>query len=439
MAFDVNRLVSLRPDVIDFGPFADLVNEEFRTLWQQILDGVWAQWRYEHQLPSYRGPELELHPRASSAPAASIGPAADDRSLVFCGGGKDSLIAAKLFEELDQPFESFAYSHSIYGDHELQHRLLDGLLDHCAPGARHRLAISDDFLGSEIDLEPFGVRSVTAAETPGSLFLALPLALAHRHRNLVLAHEKSADEGNLVWELTGEEINHQWGKSLAAEALLDDYLRRHLLADVRYFSVLKPVRDTIIFPALGHYLAAVPATHSCNVEKPWCRRCPKCVYVWLGYAAYLPRSVVLETLGENLFDVEANLGWFAQLLGQEGHLPFECVGQVEESRLALALASRRGWTGLAIERFAGPIEHSVTPASVAHLFEVAGHGHRIPPQLSERVITILERRATEARQFVGRTLARAPDRLPGHRGGRSKKREGPRPSLPGSRKEGGPS
>ena len=62
--------------------------------------------------------------------------------------------------------------------------------------------------------------SVTAAETPASLFGALPLALARGCTELVVAHERSADVGNLVWDRTGEEINHQWGKSLEAERRL---------------------------------------------------------------------------------------------------------------------------------------------------------------------------------------------------------------------------
>jgi hypothetical protein len=36
----------------------------------------------------------------------------------------------------------------------------------------------------------------------------------------------SADAGNLLWERTGEQVNHQWGKSLGAELLLNSYIQR---------------------------------------------------------------------------------------------------------------------------------------------------------------------------------------------------------------------
>lgn len=427
IAFDINRLVSLKPERVDFGEFADEVTPEFATLWRQIIDGVWAQWRYENDLPDYRGPGIAGAPR----PAASVSPRLETarsssaprlqvagtdtaglererpRSLIFCGGGKDSLLAAKLLEEVGEPYDSFAYSHSIYGDATHQHRLIDGLLDHCEALRRHRMWIEDDFLGSPPpDPRDFGVRSITAAETPSGLFACLPLALAHGFESLIVAHEKSADTGNLVWDKTGEEINHQWGKSLEAEKLLDDYVGRHLLPGTRYFSLLKSVQDAVIFPALNDYLDAIPATHSCNETKPWCRRCAKCVYVFLGYAAYLPRETVLATFGANLFDVEENLSWFARLLGFEEHLPFECVGQVEESRLAMVLAARGGWSGATIENFADAAECHLEPNDLPRLFAVAAHSHRLPRQFALSVLAALEGRARQARSVVESGLRR---------------------------------
>ncbi len=228
----------------------------------------------------------------------------------------------------------------------------------------------------------------------------MPLALDRGYRNLVLAHEKSADTGNLVWDATGEEINHQWGKSLEAETLLAAYVDTHLLPGCRYFSLLKSVHDLVIFAALQEHLDSVEATHSCNLDKPWCRRCPKCLYVFLGYAAFLPRAKVLRIFGDNLFDVTDNLDGFSRLLGATGHLPFECVGPIEESRVLLALAARRGWTGLAIDRFQGDRGR----APIDRLSEVRENPHRIPEEIASRVIPLLERRATRARAFLDRQL-----------------------------------
>ena len=212
--------------------------------------------------------------------------------LAFCGGGKDSLVGAKLLERADVPFATFGYSNSIYGA-EPQHALIDRLIDRLAErgtGTRHhRLRVSTAWSRRRCGAGLSEIHEVLAAETPCSLFAALPVLLQHGYRAMVLAHERSANTGNLVWSRTGEDINHQWGKSYDAERLLNDYLRTELVANVSYYSVLQPVYDTTIFNLLrqDEHLVGAGATHSCNIAKPWCGRCAKCAYVWLNYMAYL--------------------------------------------------------------------------------------------------------------------------------------------------------
>ena len=304
-AFEANKAASLRPDVFDLGPFADLGTERFRALWSTVLRHVWGQWRYENGFADYDGPEI-AGPPASPTPAGPPVPDAERRILLFCGGGKDSLVAGRVLEEAGLGYSSYAYAHSTYGRPAPQHALIDGLLDQLAPVARARHWVADDFLDAPVlELRPgLGVRTVTAAETPSSLFGALPLALDRGCTDLLVGHERSADVANLVWDRTGEAVNHQWGKSLEAEELLRSYVDAELLPGTSYASLLKPAHDVLIFTALRESLAAVPATHSCNIDKPWCRRCAKCAYVWINYRAYLPAGVVTATFGdENLLDV----------------------------------------------------------------------------------------------------------------------------------------
>jgi hypothetical protein len=408
IAFDANRLVSLKPDIIDFGPFTDLVTPDFVDLWLQIFLGVWGQWRYENCLPDYREPKLVTATgrKRAGKPVAVPSKPGLPRTLAFCGGGKDSLLAMRLLNEAAEPFDTLAYSHSVYGDHVRQHQLIDGVLDHSAVNQRHRIWIYDDFLPSPVlALYPeLGIKSLTAAETPASAFAALPVAMAHGLQYLTLAHEKSADTGNMEWALTGESINHQWGKSLAAERLLSQYIRKQLLTNVYYFSILKPVHDAVIFSSLRDYPTTVASAHSCNVSKPWCRRCAKCAYVWLNYAAYLPEPLVKDIFGENLFDVEENMLWFRQLLGLEEHTPFECVGQVEESRLAFQLCRLRGYQGQAIALYAQAFPNGCSPDSIESFFAISSEQHMIPADLANNVLPLLTKKARQGRNQAWATL-----------------------------------
>src|SRR5690348_14197254 len=51
--FQLNAVASLRPDIIDLGPWATHLTPELAALWKTVFRHVWAQWRWENQLPDY--------------------------------------------------------------------------------------------------------------------------------------------------------------------------------------------------------------------------------------------------------------------------------------------------------------------------------------------------------------------------------------------------
>ncbi|CAM5311553.1 UDP-N-acetyl-alpha-D-muramoyl-L-alanyl-L-glutamate epimerase [Rhodanobacter lindaniclasticus] len=50
--------------------------------------------------------------------------------------------------------------------------------------------------------------------------------------------ERSASAATLEYD--GQQVNHQWSKSLAFEALLGDWLHTHVASDLDYCSLLRP-------------------------------------------------------------------------------------------------------------------------------------------------------------------------------------------------------
>ncbi|WP_299321894.1 hypothetical protein [Parasphingopyxis sp.] len=398
-AFEMNKVASLKPARIDWGKYGHFADADFNRLWASIFENVWAQWRYENRITDYRVPELPEPAAPTAEPVARDLP--DDCYLAFCGGGKDSLLTLSLLGELGVSYDSLAYSASFYGTAPKQHALIDRLLDHGAPRRRHKQWVSDQFLDVPVtELRPdFGVEHITAAETPSSIFAALPIVLAHGHRYICLAHERSADTGQVEWN--GEDINHQWGKSFAAEALLNGYIRDHLIADFDYFSILKPVYDVTIFAALTGVEDAVPATHSCNISKPWCLACPKCLYVWLGYAAFLDRETMIATFGDvNLLDREENIFTYRQLVGLEDQLPFECIGQAREAALFMRLAERRGWSGCAIEACRDALDVLDLEQVASDYTALDFDCPNIPASIRDGLESLLERSAAIARERI---------------------------------------
>jgi hypothetical protein len=397
--FQLNAACSLRPDVLELGRYARHLTPELALVWRTVFRNVWAQWRFEHDLPAYDGPRF-VDPVQPAPPPARV-PDGDIELLAFCGGGKDSLVAAKLLERAGLTFATLGYSHSIYGAAEPQHALLERVAAVTARQRGERQWVIDDLLDAPVArLRPeLGVKYILAAETPASIFAALPLALARGYRGLVVAHERSANTANLVWDATGEGINHQWGKGWEAEQLLDGHVQR-LLANVRYFSVLQPVHDEVIFELLARDGELAPLTHSCNVQKPWCGSCAKCAYVWLQMAAHLPPATVRATFPTDVGEDPRNDRHFRQLLGLAEHTPFECVGSVPEARLALALALAQGWTGPRLAGYAaavGPVDLGAIARPLVEL----GAIHGMPPHVADQIVPQLAAACAAAARRLG--------------------------------------
>jgi hypothetical protein len=347
-----------------------------------VFRHVWAQWRYETNDPDYV-PDFTA-PAAAPSPAPARVPAGLVELLAFCGGGKDSLVSLKLLERAHLPFATLAYSHSIYGNAAHQHALIDRVAGATARARAERQWVIDDFMDA-----PVG--KMHAAETPASVFAALPLAVLRGYRALVVGHERSANAPNLVWN--GEPINHQWGKGWEAEQLLDAYVQR-LVADLRYFSVLAPVHDEVIFELLARDAPLAALTHSCNVQKPWCGSCPKCAYVWLQFAAHLPREVVEATFPTSIGERYD----FSALLGLTEHTPFECVGSAAEARLALELARERGMLGPRLSAIELPAQ-AVSPELTS-----VGDTHGMPPHVAAGVMPQLHAAAAAAAARLRRSV-----------------------------------
>lgn len=79
------------------------------------------------------------------------------------------------------------------------------------------------------------------------------------------------------------------------------------IENFEYFSTLKSLYDLGIFNIACFDEEKIIYTHSCNINKPWCKRCAKCCYVWLGYMAFMDFEVVNKIFNnKNLFDLECN-------------------------------------------------------------------------------------------------------------------------------------
>jgi len=169
---------------------------------------------------------------------------------------------------------------------------------------------------------------------------------------IAFANERSASAATL--EYAGTQINHQWSKGWAFEHAFAAWLHTHVAADLDYFSLLRPFFEIAVTRAFARSGAAYfEAFSSCNRNfrilgpKPadrWCGHCPKCHFVFLALAPFVPKPRLLQTFGDNLLDEESQAAGFDALIEYRNHKPFECVGEGAEARAAFAaLAARPEW------------------------------------------------------------------------------------------------
>ena len=393
-------LSSLKPDVISISSSLEkYYTLEFKRVWESALDNALGQWRFENNLPNWEGPRFTAEPQKSTPtpvklkePQVFSSNGAPVHTIAFGGGGKDGLLSMKLLEKAAIPYSSFSFSVSHYGQFSKQIQLADRALQHCKPIQCHSLVMINAFLSVPMQpwLEELGVK---IRQDFGLIdyFAILPIMLHYGYRHAVLANERSSNEGNLMWPAEGKTVNHQWVKSYHAEQLMNQCFQ-NLVQDLKIYSILQPIHDVLIFTLLRQELQAVTATHSCNVHPPWCKRCPKCCYVWLSLQAYLPQETVAEMFhGANLLDVEENQLYFKQMLGLGTQKPFDAVGEFEETQLAFELCYRKGIHGKAMELFENTIRPTLDVPSLARKYtSVHKMDHGIPRNIAIPIIPIME-------------------------------------------------
>ena len=178
------------------------------------------------------------------------------------------------------------------------------------------------------------------------------VALLYGQKAIALSNERSADYGNT--EYLGMTINHQWSKGVEFERAFQQEITEMIDPTLQYFSLLRPLSELGIASIFGKARHFHDVATSCNTnwrivrEKPrdkWCRACPKCAFAFAILSAFIEEQKLVDLFGGNLFDDPALLPTFRELLGLEGIKPFECVGTPEETKAALYLAQKNGWSG----------------------------------------------------------------------------------------------
>ncbi|WP_127753746.1 endonuclease domain-containing protein [Devosia sp. 1566] len=263
-----------------------------------------------------------------------------NRALLPIGGGKDSLVSVELLSAAAIPFTPFAVNP--------KGPILTSVDKIGVPPIYVRRILDKEMI--RLGKEP-GFYNGHVPSTAINSMIASLCALLFGFNRIVLSNERSASEGNVVFD--GREANHQYSKSLGFERTIATILAEATGGALEYFSLLRPYSEARIAALFARETRYDRVFSSCNQnfklaghDGPlWCGHCPKCHFVFLIFAPVMDKARLLSIFGQNLLDNGENEASFRELTGLAGQKPWECVGEILEAAACLyALAQRPEWS-----------------------------------------------------------------------------------------------
>jgi hypothetical protein len=303
------------------------VPAEAAALFTAVYTDGLAEYAYRNDLPYVL--DLVVGTPGVSRPAAAIDNS-EGRPLSAVGGGKDSIVTLEILRAAGLDPVPFSVNPNPV---IVNVNAASGLP---ALAARRRL---DPRL---FELNQAGALNGHIPVTAINSLIAIATAALHGLGPVVMSNERSASDPNLIWN--GHDVNHQWSKGLVAEGLLRAAVIAHAGLTEPYFSLLRSLSELDIARLFARSTAYDDVVTSCNkafkLHDPtvrWCGDCPKCRFVFLAMAPFMPRARLAHIFGSDLFADPAQIPGYLELLGIDAHKPFECVGEVEESVVALSM------------------------------------------------------------------------------------------------------
>ena len=262
-------------------------------------------------------------------------------SIVLQSGGKDSLLLASLLEQENTEFSPWYIRYS-----------------NAYPEILNQLGRPLQTVRRTLDmpaLKSASVRGALNGHVPVT-YIVLSYALIDaiwQGKGAVLA--AIGNEGAEAHAYIGDmPVNHQWAKTWEAEQLFAKYVHDYVSPDLQVGSPLRGFSELRIaelfvekcWEKYGHAFSSCNRANyqqgTDNTKLKWCGECPKCANSYLLFAPFVaPEELQSLFNGKDLFAESSLIETFKGLLGIDGVMkPFECVGEVDELRLAYHMAQK---------------------------------------------------------------------------------------------------
>lgn len=243
-------------------------------------------------------------------------------NLIPVGGGKDSVVSLELLKEYKDDNMCFIINPK---GANIECSYIAGYEDDSIVKIKR---IIDKNL---IDLNSRGFLNGHTPFSSVVAFNAYLMAYLTNKKYIVLSNENSANEATVI----GTNVNHQYSKSYEFEKDFYEFTKNNYGIDIKYFSLLRPLKEIQIAMLFSKYTKYHKVFKSCNLGSKgstweWCCKCPKCLFVYIMLAAFLNKEEMVEMFGKDLLNEVELEKDFIELIGEGETKPFECVGSISE-------------------------------------------------------------------------------------------------------------
>jgi hypothetical protein len=327
------------PPVIDLGELA-LTATEQRFLREFYLQGL-GEYAYRN--------DLDLSDLQIVAPTlVREGPVdyrpVDGRPLIPFGGGVDSIVSVELIRGHASDAALFVVNRPDDRFDAIEEpAVVTGL-----PVVRAERTMDEQILRSR----ELGFLNGHVPVTGVISAIAVLAAVLEGRDAVVMSNEWSASSATL--EVDGRSINHQYSKSEAFEADFRELIADSMGARPEYFSLLRAMSEVWIAERFAELPQYFDHFRSCNkafrIDQAlrydhWCGVCDKCCFIDLVLAPFIDEPVLRQVFRvagtEPLANSELADSFRTLLELTPDAKPWECVGDVSESRVAARLALAR--------------------------------------------------------------------------------------------------
>ncbi len=312
----VIETVKLPPDALAF--------------WKKVYSSMAMERLYVEQIPlSVLQSVWKSSPKAKRTLRPIKAPQGNGLLLAM-SGGKESLTALKIFEEMGIKPALFFLQYPLSAIEPVGYwrKKVHDVLTKKYAGFRHR----SDITNTLPIRKRFACRHADGFDMGEIIFGSL--LYADRFSSIAIGNELSANFGNCLYG--GKEVNHQYVKSLDLAKDINRYIHTYLHKEYAYFSPFFGFYEYPIAKMFTSTAQYFDIWNSCNrgtTEKKFCCECPKCAFTYIMLLAFTSKSFLKQYFWK---DILQDLALCKPLFEYgDSPKPLECVGEKKEVWYAL--------------------------------------------------------------------------------------------------------